>query len=332
MTTYLSNRDSGGKTNEEGHYRFQTNVWEGNVLNGLTVEQASSPNMTVRVNSGDIRIPYQSYAYTAWNDSYATVTIATADTSNPRLDRIVAYIDRSLTYTIADTNNPGALKFKAVSGTAAASPTKINDAGVQSSVGASNPWCEIATVLVAANVTQVTTANISDTRTLIKIGTNTVNNASILNGSVTPAKWTNQYKFSVYRNSAQAIAAGATAKVNFDTEEYDSNNNYDSTTNFRYVAPVAGFYKFDSTVSISAAATKAYVIFLYKNGVEYKRGSQIVNGAAGSDVNLVVSPPPMQLAANDYIEIFFYNGDAGSNGLQVGASRTYFGGFLVSQA
>lgn len=168
MSTYVSNRD-GGKTNEEGHYRFQVNAYSGNVLTGMTVSANSPLGMSVLVGTGELRIPYTSYAYTGWNDASSAVTIATANSSNPRIDRIVAYIDRGMTPQTTNPNNPGMLKFLAVAGTPAASPTKINDAGVTSAVqtaagGTASPWCELATVLVGTSVTQITTPNITDTR------------------------------------------------------------------------------------------------------------------------------------------------------------------------
>ena len=51
MTLYLSNRDGNGKTSEEGHYKFQTSVWAGNVLGStaMKVSQNTTPGMSVIV-------------------------------------------------------------------------------------------------------------------------------------------------------------------------------------------------------------------------------------------------------------------------------------------
>ena len=167
MTTYLSNRDSDGKTNEEGHYRFQSKIWTGNILEGMKVVQNTTPNLTVLVQKGDIRIPYGNYAYLAWSDSDTSVAVTTSNISNPRIDRIVAYIDRSMTFISSQTNNPGALKYKAVAGTPSSSPVKATDSVVTNSVGANNPWVEIATLRVNTGVTQVTDTNLTDTRVYI---------------------------------------------------------------------------------------------------------------------------------------------------------------------
>ena len=66
MSTYVSNRD-GGKTNEEGHYKFPTNVWSGNISGdstSLQVKQNSPLGMSVLVSAGDLKIDYNDYAST----------------------------------------------------------------------------------------------------------------------------------------------------------------------------------------------------------------------------------------------------------------------------
>src|SRR5690606_7564821 len=108
MTTFLSNRD-GGLTDEEGHYKFQTKVWNGNVADGLLVTENSPLGMSVLVTGGDAKIPYSDYAYTAWipDASPEVATITTADPTNPRIDRVVMYIDRAETPQQVNPNNPG---------------------------------------------------------------------------------------------------------------------------------------------------------------------------------------------------------------------------------
>lgn len=160
MATYLSNRNSDGYTDENGHFRLPLKLIDGEILEGLEVSANSTPNMTVKISAGEAKIPYQDYAYAVWSDAVATLTISTASSSNARIDRIVAYVDRTMTFTSSDTNNPGALKFKVVAGTPANPAVAPTDATVQSSVGAGNPWIELARVNVAMNATSITSANI----------------------------------------------------------------------------------------------------------------------------------------------------------------------------
>lgn len=168
MATYVSYRD-GGKTDEVGLSRMTSKLWTGNVLEGLQAEQSDPLGMNVIVTPGDIKINHGSGCYYAWSDSNATVTIATADTSNPRIDRIVAYVDVAQTPTTAQTNNPGLLKFAAVAGTPAATPSAPSDTTVQNAIGVGNPYTDLAAVTVAASVTQISNNEITDQRTLLSI-------------------------------------------------------------------------------------------------------------------------------------------------------------------
>lgn len=168
MATYVSNRNSGGLTDEKGHLKFWSRTITGNVLNGQQVVPNGTLNMSVRITEGDIRIPYSDYAHMAWSEGYTTVSINTADPTNPRIDRVVAYIDRSMSFVDTDVNNPGALKYKSVPGSPNSSPVKVSDSAVDTSVSG-NPWVELATVRVNATVTQITANDITDTRTMASI-------------------------------------------------------------------------------------------------------------------------------------------------------------------
>ena len=176
MTTYTTNRD-GGKTNEEGHIRFQTKVWSGNIVSGLQAVQRSPLAMGINISVGDAKVDYSTYGYTVWTDAIESVSIATADPSNPRIDRIVCYVDRAVTPSSTNSNNPGIVKFKSVAGTPAASPSAPSDVTVQTSVGASNPYFDIARVLVGTGVTTIDNSKITDTRVLVS--------ATLAPGSVT---------------------------------------------------------------------------------------------------------------------------------------------------
>lgn len=202
MATYVSNRND-GETDEQGHYRFQTQVITGNVLTGFAVKQNSPLAMNVLVPSGDIRIPYNDYAYTGWNDANATVTIATADTTNPRLDMIIAFVDRGM--TPAGTNNSGMLKFIAVAGTPSGTPVEPNAAALQAAAGAGNPYVKLARVHVAAGVTTIGNAVIDDLRVLAR---------SIDNGGWVPAA----EDWSYASSTTITVPAGATGR--YDIGDY----------------------------------------------------------------------------------------------------------------
>jgi hypothetical protein len=88
--------------------------------------------------------------YTAYNDATETLTVTTADPTNPRIDRVVM--------TIRDAYYSGAFNdviFQVLAGTPAGSPTA--PATPANSIS-------LATIAVGAGVTSILTANITDTR------------------------------------------------------------------------------------------------------------------------------------------------------------------------
>lgn len=151
-------------------------------------------------------------------------------------------------------------------------------------------------------------------------------------GNLTPFKLdksvlttdSNPYKFSVYRNSAWNTPNATEGKVQFDSETFDTNSNFDSSTNYRYAAPVDGFYFFHAQVGFSSSVVNAYAA-IYKNGSLVRRGSQIVaTNILGSTISAF-----LQLSATDYIEIYLFTSAVQTG--STGADDTWFEGYLVSR-
>lgn len=163
MARYLSFRD-GGKTDEKGISQHLSGLFTGEVINGLAVAQNSPVAMIVTVSKGRCMIDSGSdYPYLGFTDGTESVNVNTADGSNPRIDTLVAYVDKAVVDSTT-SNNPNALKFKAVAGTPAGSPVAPNGAAISSSIGAGNPYIELADIAVGAGVTTITNGNITDTR------------------------------------------------------------------------------------------------------------------------------------------------------------------------
>lgn len=187
----------------------------------------------------------------------------------------------------------------------------------------SNPTLNTDTVneFTSGNGVTIDGLNIKDS----KLNTNnSVVTANVTDAAITPPKWTNTYKFRVYRTAAENIATGP-AVVLFDTKSYDTSSNVDVVTNQgRFTAPVSGFYQFNARVS-SGAATTIAIIHLYKNGSAIARGSDIRSSVstAGLTINDCI-----QLSANDYVEVYAQFNTTVA--LEVGSGFCYFSGFLVS--
>lgn len=159
------------------------------------------------------------------------------------------------------------------------------------------------------------------------LGTNDAsfnNGTGIANLATNVTSISNPYKFRARRSTAQTTTGGAFTKIQFATEDFDTNNNYDNATNYRYTAPVSGFYQVNARCS--GNGNTQLVIALYKNGSVYQRGSHnSVNAVDG-----VVYSDLVQLTAADYIEIFLF-GDTGVALETSAGSQSYFSAYLVSQ-
>lgn len=156
-------------------------------------------------------------------------------------------------------------------------------------------------------------------------GTITVTNGA-LTGHSYPA-------FEAYLSSNQTISHNSATKVQFDTENFDTDNTYDNLTNYRFTPTVAGKYYIYSGINLSNASNelqKARAI-IYKNGSEYRRVDND-GGSSGTEesMNETVSAI-MTLTATDYIEIYtLIFQDSGTTNV-IGASyqASYFGAYRI---
>jgi len=118
--------------------------------------------------------------------------------------------------------------------------------------------------------------------------------------------------FSAYANSStQTITNGSQQKVLFQVEEFDTNNNYASST---FTPTVAGYYQLNAEVRLDGASgTGEMMIVIWKNGAEYKRGTnqqgtQIATNFWAMQVSSVVYAN----GTGDYFEIYVQQGSGGS--------------------
>jgi hypothetical protein len=120
----------------------------------LAVTANSPAGMSVRVAAGwaaiiGTTVPDMG-AYTIYNDGLTTLTVTTADPTNPRIDLVCATV-RDAFYSGANND----VIFQVIAGTPAGSPVAptLPDNSIS-----------LATIAVGAAVTQINSGNITDTR------------------------------------------------------------------------------------------------------------------------------------------------------------------------
>jgi hypothetical protein len=240
-----------------------------------------------------------------------------------------------ITFTAA-THNSQISAFLAdhVNGANSGSHNTLHDTNGKTWIGQTATTNAVNYLNVANSATGgdlVISAQGSDSNVNIDITPKGTGTIVVPNGSIQTVAIKNPYKFSVYLNSAGSLNAATWTKILFDTKLFDTGSNYDATTNHRFTAPIAGFYQFSAALCVNiGGASDLYGISIYKNGSEIARGNEASSGI--SFVTLTVSPPPLQLAANDYIEVYGFNSTGGGKSLNTGTNLVYFGGFLISEA
>lgn len=218
MSRLVFNRD-GGKTDELGHLLGLSRFFQGEVIDGLLVSANGTPNMTVNVAYGVAAIPtgtgataYKYYVGVDTSGTGESVAIPTANGSNPRNDMVVAYVDKSVTPNTTVTNNSNnMLKLTVVSGVAATTPADPSGATIQAAVGAANPYIILARVRTNAAVSQITSANITDLRSLVnvpRVADNSISLASMQDNSVGASELVNAaIEITKLTNNALAVLA-----------------------------------------------------------------------------------------------------------------------------
>jgi hypothetical protein len=125
--------------------------------------------------------------------------------------------------------------------------------------------------------------------------------------------------------SGTSVSAATPTKILFDSEEFDTNNNFSSS---RFTPTVAGYYQINATVNFGTASSTIFAI-IYKNGSVYKRGQQSGSATSSGQASLVSSIVYLN-GSTDYVEIYGYSNL--SNTSSNSTSETWFNGCLVRAA
>lgn len=137
--------------------------------------------------------------------------------------------------------------------------------------------------------------------------------------------------FSAYLPTTnQSVTSNTWTKVNLSAETFDTNSNFDSTTNYRFTPTVAGYYHINGAVYSNSNATSTQVACaIYKNGSSYKVAS--ISGSFGQGGAYVTDIVYFN-GSTDYVELYGLNVSSNSPVFQQGANYTYFSGALIRAA
>lgn len=105
--------------------------------------------------------------------------------------------------------------------------------------------------------------------------------------------------FSAYASATQTVTSNTDTKVVFDTEQFDTNNNFSSS---RFTPTVAGYYQITTSIRFNGTIPSQYVVYWYKNGSSV--GIPLfVNTNLGTYFNTLTALFYMN-GSTDYLEIY----------------------------
>lgn len=136
--------------------------------------------------------------------------------------------------------------------------------------------------------------------------------------------------FSAWDSGGTTIGASGSTKVNFATVEFNIGGYYDNST-MRFTPLIPGRYEVLAAVGISSAnvvTNTQYNCVLYKTGSQFRFGSYSAN--LTNLANSVLSTFVEMNGTTDYLELFFFNGNAATTlATNANALVTYFSAMWV---
>lgn len=136
--------------------------------------------------------------------------------------------------------------------------------------------------------------------------------------------------FSVYKSTQQADITGI-EKITWETEDWDTNSDFASST---HTPTVARKYHYSCTIQwLNLGLTQTLRLYIYKNGAEVARTEMETPGSgAFGDLSQSISKAIDMNGSTDYIEIFAENTDISSADIWAnsgGSIRSWFSGFAM---
>ena len=141
-------------------------------------------------------------------------------------------------------------------------------------------------------------------------------------GTATGFGESNTPYFRAVRSANQTISNLTDTKVQYDTEDFDSDNAYDNSSNYRFTPQTAGKYYFKHNVlvnSFSGSTGAGYYIQpkIKKNGAVIQQFQAYDFRSGGKDMYAQCSIIVNMNGSSDYVEAWIVNSSADSNSKDV---------------
>jgi hypothetical protein len=211
--------------------------------------------------------------------------------------------------------------------TAVTAGTGISGGGTSGAVTITN---SMATAIDAKGDLIVGTG--ADTFSRLGVGANgTVLTAD--SAEATGLKWvtassTSGPTFRAFQSSNQSVSSETWTKLTLNSETFDTANNFDSTTNYRWTPTTAGYYSISASVNIARTSTNGFgYCRIYKNGANTGANNFAAMGAESQTI-VSISDVVYMNGSSDYLEVYVWISGSGATTYS-GTSSTYFTGIWI---
>ena len=161
--------------------------------------------------------------------------------------------------------------------------------------------------------------------------TQTLTNKTLTNPTInyTDKTIVTNVKSRAYRSTTQSVNSGSLTKVQLDTESFDVGSDFDNATNYRFTAPVTGYYAICAQASLASPVDQTILqLDLLKNASDFLRDTAVASGtntivAKVSDIAL--------LTASDYLELNVTHTSGSAKNISGGSGMTFLSVHLLSQ-
>jgi len=122
----------------------------------------------------------------------------------------------------------------------------------------------------------------------------------------------------------QAISTATLTTISFDTERYDSDGKYDTST-YRFTPGVAGMYYVYAMTRMTDGNS-----YLAEMEIRTSTENSIArNATPNTNSDSIFIGTTAELGASDYVYVTIYQGSGSTRYLNSGDTETYFGGFRI---
>ena len=182
---------------------------------------------------------------------------------------------------------------------------------------------------MASIITATTTSGLTqsaDNSGVLQLASGTGNLVTVPSVTGTAMVSGNMPAFSAYTSAGTSLSNATFTKINYATENFDTNNNFASS---RFTPTVAGYYQITAITRLGSITASIVAFKLYKNGVDNTAGCSC--GVVAGYVYPSVSTLIYANGSTDYFEVYCYQNSGGSTTTDSGTDYT-FTGVLVRTA